>query len=37
MTALIRKFENSTAKPLIEDALTLGAICVMLLVALSVT
>jgi len=35
MATLIRKFENSTAKELIEDALSLGAIFAMVLVVLS--
>ncbi len=35
MAALIRKFENSSAKELIEDALTLGAIFAMVMVVLS--
>ena len=35
MATLIRKFENSPVKELIEDALTLGAIFAMVLVVLS--
>jgi len=35
MATLIRKFENSAAKELVEDALTLGAIFAMVMVVLS--
>ncbi len=35
MATLIREFENSPAKELIEDALSLGAIFAMVLVVLS--
>jgi len=35
MATLIRKYENSPAKELIEDALSLGAIFAMVLVVLS--
>ncbi len=35
MATLIRKFEASPAKELVEDALSLGAIFVMVLVVLS--
>ena len=35
MAALIEKFENSSAKELIEDALALGAIVAMVMVFLS--
>ena len=37
MATLIRKYSESSARPLIEDAITLGAIVVMLLIALSFT
>ncbi len=35
MATLIRKFENSPAKELIEDALSLGVIFAMVLIVLS--
>lgn len=35
MAALIEKFEKSTVKELIEDALSLGAIFAMVMVVLS--
>ena len=31
MAVLIRKYECSNARPIIEDALTLGLICLMLI------
>jgi len=37
MAALIKKYERSDAKPIIEDALTLGLICLMLIGTLALT
>ncbi len=37
MAALIRKYERSNVKPIIEDALALGMICLMLIGALALT
>ncbi len=37
MAVLIRKYERSNAKPMIEDALTLGLICLMFIGALALT
>ncbi len=37
MAALIRKYEHSDVRPIIEDALTLGLICLMLIGTLALT
>ncbi len=37
MATLIKKYSESTVRPIIEDAVTLGAIIIMLIVALSFT
>lgn len=37
MATLIRKYEKSAARPIFEDALTLGLICLMLIGTLALT
>ncbi len=37
MVALFKKYERSNAKTMIEDALTLGLICLMLIGTLALT